>query len=70
MSATWTQHVNPVVEQWLGKPIVVGEPDPNPDNRCSICGKPNDDLTGGWAGPWDEAVWVEVGSCCRGEGDE
>ena len=69
MSITWSQHVNPAVERWLAKPIAVVElePDPNPENRCSICGTPNAVLRGGWAGPWEEAAWVEVGSCCRGE---
>jgi hypothetical protein len=67
MSATWTQHVNPVVEQWLGKPILLVEAE-----RCDLCEKPSTDLKPqtGWSYGMGEALDVSLCPTCRGEGDD
>jgi len=64
---TWSQHVNPVVEQWLGKPIAVVEAE-----RCDLCGHIGTDVRGedGWSYSLGETVDVDVCAACRGEGDE
>ncbi len=51
--------------EWFGGPLLV--PVEDELGRCSVCGQPSDDLTGGWAGPWAEAVLIEICPGCRGE---
>jgi hypothetical protein len=67
MSYTFTQHVNPVVEQWLGKPILLAHAE-----RCDICGTPSTDLKPqtGWSYGMGEALDVSLCPVCRGEGDD
>ena len=67
MSMTFTQHVNPVVEQWLGKPILVAEA-----GTCDLCGRISADVQweAGWSYSLGETVDASVCVACRGEGDD
>lgn len=59
MSEFWHEPVDWEVAAWLGKTF----------GRCSICGRVSAETTGGWVGPWETAVYVELCPTCRGEGE-
>ncbi len=64
-----TTAIAPEVIDWLGlTPLLV--PGVERDRglaTCSLCGEPSADMTGGWVGPWAEAVWVDICETCRGD---
>ena len=67
MSATWTQHVNPAVSEWLGKPILLVAA-----STCDLCGRESSRLRTlvGWSHSLGEHMEASICPTCAGDDDD